>query len=200
MFKQTNRTAIGTPHAVVHANSCAGRAERTEIIKKYKENLPFLGRFTDDMMGIWRFDNDCNEFQDCFTRMNQTTSSQWTLEGPTKSINFMDLNITIDDNRNLTFKTHQKPASLHQCIPSNSAHPPGTLKSMTRRRTRKHWVNNSKEADFPHFMNSLTTGLIKQGHTKPSIKEHTAKALVKCKSIFLDTDKSLQTEKTFFTN
>ena len=64
MFKQTNGTATGTPCAVVHANLCAGRSERTTMTKKHKKNLPFLGGFTDDMMGIWRFDNDHNEFQE----------------------------------------------------------------------------------------------------------------------------------------
>ena len=142
MFQQKDGTAIGAPCAVVLANLYAGRPEKTLIIKKYNNNLSFLGRFIDDIIGVWDFDIEDFTFQDFFKDMNNTTSLEWTVEGPTTTLNFMDLTITIKNNK-LHFKTFQKPTSLYQYIPANSAHPPGMLKSIIFGRTQKYWVDNT---------------------------------------------------------
>ena len=199
MFQQINGTAIGAPCAVVLANLYAGRTERTIILKEFQHNNSFIGRFIDDIIGVWDFSKKEKTFKEYFKRMNQTTTLEWTLEGPTDSINFMDLNISLNNNRQLVFKTYQKPTSLYQYIPANSAHPPGVLKSIVYGRTRKYWLDNSTDADFIHIMNILTNRLLNQGYTKPSLTKHINKALNKYTSQDMPNENDKDTpEKTFY--
>ena len=67
--------------------------------------------------------------------MNQTISLTWTKEGPSNTLIFLDLHITLHKSK-FIFQTYQKPASLYQYILSNSAHPPGILKSIIYGKTR----------------------------------------------------------------
>ena len=129
--------------------------------------------------------------------MNNTTSLKWTVEGPTTTLNFMDLTITIKNNK-LHFKTFQKPTSLYQYIPANSAHPPGMLKSIIFGRTQKYWVDNTEEASFLHFMNILSNRLLKQGYKKPTLNEITSQSLEKycLAKTFNNIQKSTKTKDT----
>ena len=100
LFLQIDGTAMGTPCAVVYANSYTGRPERTKMTNEFKNNLAFTGRFTDDMVGIWRHNEKHNKFDTFVKEMNSTTSLKWTVEGPTESLIFMNLNIESMEKEN----------------------------------------------------------------------------------------------------
>jgi hypothetical protein len=55
--------------------------------------------------------------------------------GLQKTVNFLDLTITINSNGLLTTKTYQKPTNLHLYLPPTSAHPPRVLKSIIYAKT-----------------------------------------------------------------
>ena len=138
LIQQLSGTAIGTKCAVVLANLYAGLPEKRTILIKYAQHLPFLKRFIDDIIGVWRtHPTSPYTFKDFQTEMNKTTSLKWTVEGLTNKLNFLDLTITIDPaTRKLIFETYQKTTSLYNYIPPHSAHPPGVLKSMIFGRLR----------------------------------------------------------------
>lgn len=82
------------------------------IIHKYRVNLPVIGWFIDDIFSVIDFNTNNNEntnshtFEDFDKEINNKTSLTWTVEGPTKTLNFMDLNISIRNNKS----THSKKA------------------------------------------------------------------------------------------
>ena len=51
-WKQTSGVAMGTPAACMLATIYYGIYENTVLIPKYKENIPYLKQFIDDMFGI----------------------------------------------------------------------------------------------------------------------------------------------------
>ena len=65
-WKQTSGVAMGTPTACMLATIYYGIYENTVLIPKYKENIPYLKRFIDDMFGIIivRIDEDIKRWEE----------------------------------------------------------------------------------------------------------------------------------------
>ena len=57
-WKQTSGVAMGTPTACMLATIYYGIHENNTLIPKFKNNIPFLRRFIDDMIGIFYIYND----------------------------------------------------------------------------------------------------------------------------------------------
>jgi hypothetical protein len=51
---------------------------------------------------------------------------EWKIEERSNKIDFMDLTLTLNNNR-ITSNLYEKPSNLHLYIPPHSAHPPGFL-------------------------------------------------------------------------
>jgi hypothetical protein len=45
--------AMGTPCACIYATTTYGYHEQTKNLPRHTKNLALLGRFIDDMIGIW---------------------------------------------------------------------------------------------------------------------------------------------------
>ena len=54
----------------------------------------------------------------------------WTVEHPKNETNFLDVTITINKDNPITHKTYENPLNLHNYLPTNSAHPSDTFKSL----------------------------------------------------------------------
>ncbi len=95
---------MGTSSAVLYATLYFGYHEQTSIIPKFKAMLLYLRRFIDDMFGIW-----CGMTEE-FERFKQALSFKnlcWTTSGLQDSIDFLDLNISIENGRIVT-RTYEK--------------------------------------------------------------------------------------------
>jgi hypothetical protein len=62
--------------------------------------------------------------------MNNFGALTWKVKELSKSVNFLDLTITIREDRRIMTKTYKKLMNLYLYIPPASAHPPGMLKSI----------------------------------------------------------------------
>lgn len=128
-FKQLNGTAMGTPPAPPYATIYYGIHENS-FLDKYKDSLLFYRRFIDDVVGIWLCHPDRNEDQRLWSKfqheMNAYKGLTWEFSSLSLNVDFMDLTLSIHDNRTVT-TLFEKPLNLHLYIPPHSAHPPGLL-------------------------------------------------------------------------
>jgi hypothetical protein len=159
-FQQEDGTAMGTSSAVLYATLYFGYHEQTSIIPKFKAMLLYLRRFIDDMFGIW-----CGTTEE-FERFKQALSFKnlrWTTSGLQDSINFLDLNISIENGRIVT-QTYEKSLNKFLYIPSTSAHPPGVLKSTIFRNVRRYWYQNTNTNDYRDQVQKFKKRLEARGH------------------------------------
>ncbi len=112
---QTCGTSMGTSCACAYATLYYVYMERKFIIPKWEQKLLFLSRFIDDKFEIWLGTED--EFNSFIIDINSYCQLQWTSEGTSTSVNFLDLTISIGKNKSFYTKTFQKPINLHLYIP-----------------------------------------------------------------------------------
>ena len=99
-LKQLNRTALGTPPAPPYATIYYGIHEE-KFLPHHAQRVIFYRRFIDDVIGIWcpnknpeRDELEWNEFRD---KMNAFPGLTWEFSERSKSINFMDMTISINN-------------------------------------------------------------------------------------------------------
>jgi hypothetical protein len=100
----------------------------------------------------------------------------WEPEGPSKSINFLDLTIMIDKHGRLQTKTYQKPMNLYLYVPSGSAHPPGGTRALVLDAIRRYYAQNSNPDDFISMVRLLFERLHARGYATDFLKELFAEA------------------------
>jgi len=122
---------MGTPVACTYAMLTFVHYENVEILPKFQQNLIYYRRYIDDILGIWvppsNVDND--SFERFKTKLNSWGSLKWVVQNPTKRIQFLDLDLSLDNSR-ITMETYQKPMNLYLYIPPLSAHPPSCFKGL----------------------------------------------------------------------
>ena len=93
--------------------------------------------------------------------------AEWTSDGLTDEVAFVDLKITVDPFSNrLTCETHQKSMNLCLCTPPNSAHANGPLRGLVFGRMRACWHQNTDKANFVRMAKLLSDRLIARGCSK----------------------------------
>jgi hypothetical protein len=168
-WQQTFGTSMGTSCACAYATLYWGYIERQFILPKWKDNLLYLRRFIDDKLGIWvGTPEDFNAF---IIDINTYSQLQWESSGLSKSTNFLDLTISINNDGTLYTKTYQKPTNLHLYIPPNSAHPPGVLKSIIYGNLRRYWLQNTRITDFMEITQQFAERLSARGYDRNTIVE-----------------------------
>ena len=126
---QIQGTAMGTSCACMYANIYYSYHEETTLTNNHK--LWFWRRLIDDGFGI--IDNSNPEyFHQHMRDMNNFgppgARLEWECDiGPTKSINFLDLQVSIELDGSITTSTYQKPMNLYLYRPPCSAQPPSVL-------------------------------------------------------------------------
>ena len=95
--------------------------EKDTLLPRYGNNLLLFDRYIDDMVGIWVDDGNPDSW-DSFKRDTNTFGIlTWEFEDLSSEVNFLDLTISIENNRIVT-KTFQKPLNLYQYIPHHAQH------------------------------------------------------------------------------
>jgi hypothetical protein len=95
-------------------------------------NLLFYGRYIDDGIGVWVPDPDPDIDADSWLLFQTNTSYgrlEWEFTLRTSDINFLDLNLLIDD-RKIVSSLYEKALNLYLYLPPHSAHAPGMIRGL----------------------------------------------------------------------
>ena len=99
-------TAMGTSSAVMWTTMYYGYHEVHSLIPRYKKHLFYFKRYIDDIFGVWLMDGPIHWRNFC-RDVNDFGILKWEIDEPSKSVNFLDLTLTIKGNRVET-RTYQK--------------------------------------------------------------------------------------------
>ena len=118
-WKQLTGTAMGTPPACAYATLYYAYHEY-EILNDYSDCLLYYKRYIDDIFGIWCPPPNCPDPQrkwNAFKRaINNYGKLQWNTENLATTVTFLDLVITIENNR-ITTIMHEKKLNLYLYLP-----------------------------------------------------------------------------------
>ena len=163
---QLQGTAMGTSCACMYANIYYSYHEETRLTSA--PTLWFWRRLIDDGFGI--IDGTClTHFHQHMQLMNnfgpEDARLVWECElGTCKSINFLDLQVTIEPDGTFTTRTYQKAMNLYLYRPPCSAQPPSILYGLIFGTLHRYFWHNSKRSDFQHFTKLFFERLCNRGH------------------------------------
>ena len=163
-FLQKQGTAMGATCAVKYTTIYCALHEQETIIPKYKDNLLFFRRYIYDIFSIWN-NEDPHSWED-FEKDLTFGILHWEVSKPSKTVDFLDITIQITNNYDITTKTFEKELNLHNYLPSNSAHPPGTPKSLIIGFLTRYWIQNTKRRDYINQVQLFAQRLYRRGYTK----------------------------------
>jgi hypothetical protein len=158
---QLQGTAMGTPAAPLYSIITYGVHENTHILTTLNESLVYYKRYIDDIIGIW-IDSPHNSWENFKNQHNGFGALLWNIDDLTTSTKFLDLTISIRDQKIHT-KTFQKDLNLYLYIPPISAHPTSCFKGLIIGKVSRYWHQNSSPVDF-NIPNNFILRLLHQGH------------------------------------
>ena len=88
---------------------------------------------------------------------------QWTIKYSTKSVDFLDLTISLNDVL-LSTEAYSKPRCAPQYIPYRSQHSPACKNTIYRGEAVRHLLNCSSSTDYDEKMAALRIALSKRGY------------------------------------
>jgi hypothetical protein len=102
---------------------------------------------------------------------------KWVVTELNTSVNFLDLNISINSHNKIEINTFQKDMNLHLYIPPSSAHPPSCLKGLITGELFRYKLQNNN-TDFTTITSSFLERMTARGHKldnlSPLIREAAA--------------------------
>jgi len=141
------------------------------------KRILFHARFIDDVFFIWVGDTD-TLWEELIQDYNNFGILKWDITKPSTAVNFLDLTLTIENDR-ITTKTFQKANNPYLYIPPHSAHPPGMIHGIIFSLLRTYYYQNSKYSDFVQLSNLLFKRHVMQGWDQAVLKDIFASALKK---------------------
>lgn len=172
-FQQLTGTAMGTSAACMWATIYFAIHEAL-LLNKYANCLLLYKRFIDDMQGIWI--GSSQQYEQFQIDTDNYGDLRWDFGPLTRSIDFLDLTISIGPSYNIITTTYQKPINLYQYIPPHSAHSPKIMKGVVYSLLRQYRRQNSQESDYIHFVLLLFKRLVRRGWDKEVIKGYILQA------------------------
>ena len=169
-FEQISGCAMGTPVACIYATLYYAYHERSTLLSKYKSNLPLYTRFIDDIFGIWVPDNDNPDAWEEFKQDLPFGILEWDVIERSKNVNFLDLTISINDDRRIEHRTFQKAMNLYLYLPATSAHPPSVIRGMIYGLLRKYREQNTHREHYIKMAVLLFRRLLARGWDEALLK------------------------------
>ncbi len=175
-FKQKQGTAMGTPVACIYATIYYGYYKKNFLLPKYGDNIMIMKRFIDDMFVVWTgTPTRLQEFQEDLPFGLLT----WDSSQPSNSVDFLDLTISINVNRQITTKTYQKALNLYLYIPAASAHPNRMVNGIIYSLIKQFYNQNSEHDHFNQVVALLYKRFCARGWEQRQIKKIILEAVEK---------------------
>ena len=168
-------TAMGAPPAPMYATLYFSILEQ-KIIPTFP-NCYFYNRFIDDGFGIWietptddlvQNDNNWTLFQQKF---NEVSTLKWTFSSLVRTIEFLDLTCTIEDDGFISTKVYEKALNLHLYLPPHSCHPPGMIKGLIHGMMIRFFRLSSSEIQAKIDIKKLLERLVARGYSSKTLNE-----------------------------
>jgi hypothetical protein len=170
-WRQKRGCAMGTSSAVNYACLYVGLLEVKRLLPRYRKQLLFFKRFIDDGIGVWLDTRDDPlAWRSFFRCLNNWGSLKWTCDGHVSDLVFLDLTISITPDRQIHFRSYQKPMNLYLYLPPGSAHPKNMLYSLIYGRLRAYRIRNTDTSDFIEMAKLLAQRLIARGFSLETLK------------------------------
>ena len=119
-----------TPPAPPYATIYYGIHEE-KFLPHHDQRVIFYRRFINDVIGIWcphnNHEQDALEWDNFKNKMNAFPGLTWEFSERAKTIDFMDMTISINKSNKIETTLFEKRLNLHLYIPPHSANPPGLL-------------------------------------------------------------------------
>ena len=159
VFQQISGTAIGTKFAPPYACIYMDGVEQEFL--KTQELQPLLWlRFIDDVFFIWTHGKEeLKKFMENFN--NFTPNLRFTYEYSEESISFLDLIITVSEQK-LKTTLHIKSTDRHQYLHYASSHPEHTKRSVVFNQTLRISRLCSEENDFKNYRSQMKSRFLKR--------------------------------------
>ena len=113
-LKQLNGTAMGTPPAPPYATKYYGNHEE-KFLPHHAQRVIFYRRFIDDVIGIWcphhNHDQDALEWDNFKNKMNAFPGLTWEFSERAKTIDFMDMTISINNSYKIETTLFEKDST-----------------------------------------------------------------------------------------
>ena len=168
---QLQGTAMGTPPAPPYANLFFAIFELT-LLDEYEDTLFLYRRFIDDILGIWVPTDPSTDDTTWFQfklRTNEYHNLRWDFTERAPTAIFMDLSLTIRDDR-VTTTLYSKALNLYLYIPPRSAHPPGVLSGLVSGNILRIYTLCSDPLDIRNRLQDFWNRLASRGYPQSQIK------------------------------
>ena len=214
---QTTGTAMGTSLACIYATIYYSYHEETRLLPVYahksvlptmmmpplKEPVPSFkdpplllhARLIDDAIQIWDTARMSTVMRTQFKSFMESElafgSLDWKAEPLSRSVDFLDLTITLQSDGTIATKTFVKPMNLFLYLGPESAHPLGVPKSLVFGTLQRYWIQNSSKDDFLAAASAFYGHLLDRGHAHEGLNPlftEAAMALDKISSTLLESE------------
>ena len=135
--------------------------------------LKYYGRYIDDVLAIWEPHPDIDnqqvwiQFQD---QINSYGKLKWEASHLFKSVNFLDLTVSIAPDLTIETKLFEKALKLYLYLPPHSAHPPGVLKGLIAGMIHRIFRLNSNKSNIKPALNDFYKRLRARGYTERTLR------------------------------
>ena len=184
-LKQLNGTAMGTPPAPPYATIYYGIHEE-KFLPHHSRQVIYYRRFINDVTGVWCPNQnpqlDTSEWNKFKQKMNAFPGLTWEFSERSKTVDFMDMTITINNSNNIEMTLFEKRLNLHLYIPPHSAHPPGLLPGIVYSTLFRIFTLCSFETDKLQRTKVFFKRLIACGYKGNEIRGLFHKAITRAKS------------------
>ena len=161
-FIQTSGTAIGIKLAPGYANLFLCIFERN-MLNKYPIKPSIWLRYVDDILMIWNDSED--KFMDFLAYINTVNPAiQFTYAHSFKSVNFLDVSVTLTNDGTITTDLYTKTTDTHQYLHMNICHPNHAKKAIAFSQTTRILRICSDPATAQSRCNELIEYLVRRGH------------------------------------
>jgi len=192
-FHQLSGTAMGCSISVYFANTFM-YYRTAHLLNNPPINLIYLGRYIDDLIGIWKGDKTgiipaFNEVIDDALKL--------TFVIPDGPLEALDLTISINSQNTLDFKLFRKPTDGHQYVHYTSMHPPALLKSIPYSQLLRLRRNTTKTKNFDNEAAALLQRLVKRGYPTRLLLSAFKQTLYKRRRVLLHPRRDNEAENGF---
>ena len=161
-FRQIDGLAMGNPLAPLIANLVMDSLEES-LTTPPGLNLLLWSRYIDDIFFVAHGTlQQVHSFCDAYNRLHPKINITWDVSS--SQAEFLDLAITLDDNR-LQTATHQKALNAYLYIPANSFHSRSMKVSFIKSELRRYATNSSTVGAFRQTQHAFFLRLRARGYT-----------------------------------